>query len=49
MLLRMPLLITFSLLKLASNGSEISISSILKILLSALVVNMKQKLKWINK
>ena len=39
------LLITFSLLKLLSKGSEISISSILKILLCALVVIIRAKLK----
>ena len=40
-----PLLITFSLLKLLSNGSEISISLILKILLSTLVVGIVTKIK----
>ena len=35
------LLITFSLLKLVLNGSDISISAILKILLSALVIRIE--------
>ena len=45
MLLRNALLITFSLLNLLSNGSEISISLILKILLSTIVVGMVTKIK----
>ena len=38
-------LITFSLLKLLLNGSEISISLILKILLSAFVIGIVAKIK----